>query len=45
VRRDAAEAIGALAGPSMAATVRPLVNDPDAEVKAAAVAALARLGG
>jgi len=45
VRRDAAEAIGALAGPSMAATVRLLINDPDAEVKAAAVAALARLGG
>ncbi|MDP2315353.1 MAG: HEAT repeat domain-containing protein [Pseudomonadota bacterium] len=45
VRRDAAEAIGALAGPSMAATVRPLLTDPDAEVKAAATAALARLGG
>lgn len=45
VRRDAAEAIGVLAGPSMAATVRPLITDPDAEVKAAAIAALARLGG
>ncbi|MDP2305472.1 MAG: HEAT repeat domain-containing protein [Pseudomonadota bacterium] len=45
VRRDAAEAIGALAGPSMAPTVRLLINDPDAEVKAAAIAALARLGG
>ena len=45
VRRDAAEAIGVLAGPSMAATLRPLLTDPDAEVKAAATAALARLGG
>ncbi len=45
VRRDAAEAIGVLAGPSMAATVRLLIDDPDAEVKAAARAALARLGG
>lgn len=45
VRRDAVEAIGALAGPSMAGTVKPLVNDPDADVKAAATAALAKLGG
>lgn len=45
VRRDAAEAIGVLAGPSMAATLRPLLTDPDAEVKTAATAALARLGG
>ncbi len=45
VRRDAAEAIGALAGPSMAQAVRALVDDPDAEVRAAARAALARLGG
>jgi len=45
VRRDAAAAIGALAGPSMAAAVRPLLEDPDAEVKAAAKEAFARLGG
>lgn len=45
VRRDAAAAIGALAGPSMAPAVRPLINDPDAAVKAAAIEALARLGG
>jgi hypothetical protein len=45
VRRDAAAAIGALAGPSMAAVLRPLLNDPDAEVKKAAGEALAKLGG
>lgn len=45
VRRDAVEAIGVLAGPSMAGAVRPLAADPDAEVKAAALTALARLGG
>jgi hypothetical protein len=45
VRRDAVAAIGALAGPSMAAAVRPLLEDPDAEVKAAAKEAFARLGG
>jgi hypothetical protein len=44
VRRDAVEAIGVLAGPSMMAAVRPLLDDPDAEVKAAAQAAAARLG-
>jgi hypothetical protein len=45
VRRDAATAIGALAGPSMAATLRPLLADPDAEVRAAATEGLAKLGG
>lgn len=45
VRRDAVEAIGALAGPSMFATIKPLLSDPDAEVKAAATAAVAKLGG
>ncbi len=45
VRRDAVAAIGALAGPSMAGVVRPLLSDPDPGVYAAAAAALARLGG
>lgn len=43
VRRDAVEAVGALAGPSLAAAVKPLLDDPDAEVRAAATAAHARL--
>lgn len=45
VRRDAAEAIGALAGPSMSMVLRPLLTDPDAEVREAAKAATAKLGG
>lgn len=44
VRRAAVDAIGALAGPSMAAAIKPLLTDPDADVKAAAEAAFALLG-
>lgn len=45
VRRDAALALGDLAGPSLAMALRPLEKDPDADVRAAAKEALGKLGG
>lgn len=45
VRRDAVEAIGALAGPALVPALRPLLNDPSPEVRGAAQAALVRLEG
>ena len=45
VRRDAAAAIGDLAGPSLAVALRSLSADPDAEVRSVAGEALAKLGG
>lgn len=45
VRREAAATLGEIAGPSLAMAVRPLVDDPDAEVREAARAAVKRLGG
>lgn len=45
VRRDAALALGDLAGPSVLPSLRPLLTDPDAEVRAAAQATTGKLGG
>jgi HEAT repeat protein len=45
VRRDAVAAIGALGGPSLSLAVKPLLTDPDAEVRTAAKEASAKLGG
>jgi hypothetical protein len=40
VRRDAVEAVGAMAGPAIALTLRPMLADPDEGVREAARAAL-----
>jgi len=44
VRKEAVITIGALAGPSLTMTIRPLRTDPDPEVRAAAVAVLKQFG-
>jgi hypothetical protein len=45
VRRDAVTAMGVLTGPAFVPVVRPLLQDPSPEVREAAAAALAQLGG
>jgi hypothetical protein len=45
VRRDAVEAVGAMAGPAIALTLRPMLADPDEGVREAARAALLLLKG
>ena len=45
VRRAAVDAVGAMAGPAIALTLRPMLADPDEGVRAAARAALLTLKG
>jgi len=45
VRRDAVEAVGAMAGPAISLTLRPMLADPDEGVREAARAALLLLKG
>ena len=45
VRRDAVEAVGAMAGPAIALTLRPMLADPDEGVREAARKALLLLNG
>ncbi len=44
VRKEAVVSIGALAGPSLTMTIRPLRTDPDPDVRAAAIAVLKQFG-